>query len=134
MKGYIFFFFLKTLIVFSCSDNYIPKNTKVLFLSNRDSPKGEFDIFITDINTSEKINLTKNIKFISYKNYESENLKSLIIFTKDFLYVNKKSCFLSNKYYFIFLDFLKKEFLSKIYQFLYSISKKLNFRSKFILL
>jgi len=65
MKGYIFFFFLKTLIVVSCSDNYIPKNTKVSFLSNRDSPKGEFDIFITDINTSEKINLTKNIKFIT---------------------------------------------------------------------
>ena len=40
------------------------ENSKYVFLSNRESPKGEFDIFLSDLYDTNQINLTKDIHFV----------------------------------------------------------------------
>ncbi len=66
MKSYAsILLFLAIVFICNCDkiSSEIDKN-KFVFLSNRDSPKGEFDIFLSDLYDSNQINLTKDIKFI----------------------------------------------------------------------
>jgi len=66
MKSYAsILLFLAIVFIGNCGKTHseVDKNNFV-FLSNRDSPKGEFDIFLSDLFDSNQINLTKDIKFI----------------------------------------------------------------------
>ena len=107
MKNYISILILSFAIFFiSNCTKADTNNNNFVFLSNRESPKGEFDIFISDLYDTSQINLTQNIEFIRSIS------KPLLSFKKEFvLYIsfdrrlksihiidlkNKKDMYLSN--------------------------------------
>jgi len=67
MKNYIRSLISSLAIIFisNCTKPTLKiDNNKYVFLSNRESPKGEFDIFLSDLYDTNQINLTKDIQFI----------------------------------------------------------------------
>tara|TARA_Y100001935_G_scaffold32140_2_gene25458 strand:- start:9044 stop:10066 length:1023 start_codon:yes stop_codon:yes gene_type:complete len=85
MKGCMRILFLTSVIIFlcCCSNNTTYVNEgRFVFLSNRDSPKGEFDIFIYDLNDSSQINLTSDLEFIRSISKPSLSFdKNLLLYT-----------------------------------------------------
>ena len=67
MKSYISILISSLAIIFISNCGKIPSEidkNKFVFLSNRESPKGEFDIFLSGLYDTNQINLTKDIQFI----------------------------------------------------------------------
>ena len=67
MKSYISILISSLAIIFISNCGKIPSEidkNKFVFLSNRDSPKGEFDIFLSELHDTNQINLTEDIQFI----------------------------------------------------------------------
>ena len=102
MKNCLCFTFmvLTALLMKSCVSNDDLLNPKFVFLSNRVSPKGEFDIFISSLNDSIQFNLTKDIQFI-----RSISRPRLSPDNSSLLYVS----FNKNANYLTLLDMITKE-------------------------
>ena len=98
---------LTALLMKSCASNDDLLNPKIAFLSNRESPKGEFDIFISSLNDSIQFNLTKDLQFI-----RSISRPRLSPDNNSLLYVS----FNENKKFLSLLDVMTKEhkYLTKV--------------------
>ena len=66
MKNFRLIILLVVLIIsiIGCGKSDARWVNSVVFLSNRESPKGEFDIFISSVNDSAQTNLTEDLQFI----------------------------------------------------------------------
>jgi len=83
---YTLSYILMALLFFGCSNipdrNY--KNiSKIIFLSNREAPSREFDIFLMNPDGSNQVNITSDIDFINTLSYPqlSPNGKSILFLT-----------------------------------------------------
>lgn len=68
MRRYLYFSFLCFLVLFGCqkpNNVRVREISKIVFLSNRDAPKRQFDIYMMNPDGSNQINLTPDLRSIN---------------------------------------------------------------------